>query len=119
MKTAGTPHHTKRVADRMALTADGKDLAFARARVEDARGSLCPDAAQALSFAVSGAGSFRAIGNGDPTSLESSQQPRMKVFQGQLVAIVQAGSQTGAVQVKDGSAGLQSGAVELSTRRAQ
>ena len=89
VRTAGAPHHIRLVADRTALAADGKDLAFITARVEDAQGNLCPDAAQSLRFAVSGAGSFRAIGNGDPTNLQSFQQPRMRAFQGQLVAIVQ------------------------------
>lgn len=116
IKTAGAPHHIQLVADRTALTADGKDLAFITARVEDAQGNLCPDAAQSLSFAVSGAGSFRAIGNGDPTSLESFQKPQMKVFQGQLVAIVQTNTAAGTVQVKASSTGLQDGAVTLQTK---
>ena len=65
---------------------------------------------------MSGAGSFRAIGNGDATNLEPFQKPQMRAFQGQLVAIVQASDKAGAVQVKASSAGLQSGTVELSTR---
>ena len=116
VKTAGAPHHIHLVADRTALTADGKDLSFITARVEDAQGNLCPDAAQALSFAVSGAGSFRAIGNGDATNLESFQKPQMHAFQGQLVAIVQAGDKTGAVQVQASSAGLQDGTLTLQTK---
>lgn len=60
--------------------------------MEDAQDNLYPDASQSLSFVVSGAGSFRAIGNGDATNLESFQKPQMRAFQGQLVAIVQAGS---------------------------
>jgi beta-galactosidase len=116
VKTAGAPHHIKLVADRMVLAADGKDLSFITARVEDAQGNLCPDAAQSLSFAVSGAGSFRAIGNGDATSLESFQKPQMRVFQGQLVAIVQTGDKAGAVQVKASGTGLQAGTVTLQTK---
>ena len=119
VKTAGAAHHIRLVADRPALTADGKDLAFITARVEDAQGNLCPNAVQALSFAVSGAGSFRAISNGDATNLESFQKPQMRVFQGQLVTIVQASDKAGTVRVKASSTGLQSGSIELSTRRAQ
>ncbi|WP_216726770.1 beta-galactosidase GalB [Hymenobacter siberiensis] len=119
VRTAGAPHHIRLVADRTALAADGKDLAFITARVEDAQGNRCPDAAQSLSFTVSGAGSFRAIGNGDATCLEPFQQPQMRVFQGQLVAIVQAGQKAGTVQVKATSQGLQSGSLELPTQRTQ
>ena len=87
--------------------------------MEDAQGNLCPNAVQALSFAVNGAGSFRAISNGDATNLESFQKPQMRVFQGQLVTIVQASDKAGTVRVKASSTGLQSGSIELSTRRAQ
>jgi len=116
VKTAGAPHHIRLVADRTALAADGKDMAFITARVEDAQGNLCPDAAQSLRFAVSGAGSFRAIANGDATNLESFQRPQMRAFQGQLVAIVQAGDKAGAVQVKASGTGLQAGTVTLQTK---
>ncbi|MDB5234153.1 MAG: beta-galactosidase [Hymenobacter sp.] len=117
VRTAGPPHHIQLVADRTALAADGKDLAFVTARVEDAQGNLCPDATTELQFSVSGAGRFRAVGNGDPTSLESFQQPHMKAFHGQLVAIVEAGETAGTVRLQASGTGLQSGAVELKTTK--
>ena len=86
---------------------------FALARVEDAQGNLCPAATNELRFTVSGAGSFRAIGNGDATNLEAFQQPQMHAFQGQLVAIVQAGATAGAVKVKASAAGLKDGELQL------
>jgi beta-galactosidase len=111
--TAGKPHHIKLVADRTSLAADGQDQAFITARVEDAQGNLCPDATQQLRFTVSGAGRFRAIGNGDATNLESFQQPQMHAFHGQLVAIVQAGEKGGATQVKASAKGLKDGTLQL------
>ena len=111
--TAGKPHHIKLVADRTRLAADGQDQAFITARVEDTQGNLCPDATEQLRFTVSGAGRFRAIGNGDATNLESFQQPQMHAFHGQLVAIVQAGEQGGATQVKASGKGLKGGEVQL------
>ncbi len=68
VRTAGAPHHIRLVPDRTALAADGQDLAYVTARVEDKDGNLCPDATQQLRFAVSGAGKFRAVGNGDATN---------------------------------------------------
>ena len=115
VKTAGKPHHIRLVADRNALASDGRDLAFVTARVEDAQGSLCPDATNELHFAVTGAGHFRAIANGDPTSLESFQQPQMHAFHGQLVAIVEAAETAGAVRLQATGKGLQSGTIELNT----
>jgi len=119
VKTTGKPHHIRLVADRSALTADGKDLAFVTARVEDAQGNLCPDAATELHFAVSGAGHFQAVGNGDPTCLESFQRPQMRVFHGQLVAIVQAAGPAGTLRLKATGKGLKDGTVELKTGSAQ
>ena len=118
VRTAGLPHHLRLVADCTALAADGQDLALVAVRVEDAWGNLCPDAAPEVSFAVSGAGRFRAVGNGDPTSLELFQQPRMHAFHGQLVAIVQAAGPAGAVQLTAVGPGLKSGVVVLGLTKA-
>lgn len=42
VRTAGKPHHLEVVADRTALSADGKDLAYITVRVVDKDGNLCP-----------------------------------------------------------------------------
>lgn len=118
VKTAGKPHHIRLVADRTSLAADGQDLAFVTARVEDAQGNLCPAATDQLSFAVSGQGRFRAVANGDATSLELFHLPRMKAFQGQLVAVVQASGQAGTVRLKATAKGLKSAELQLKTEKA-
>jgi len=116
VKTAGKPDHIKLVADRTTLTADGQDLAFVTARVEDAQGNLCPDATNELQFAVKGQGKFRAVGNGDATSLELFHQPKMHVFHGMLVAIVQASDKAGDVQLNATGSGLKATQVTLKTK---
>ncbi|MDO7848416.1 beta-galactosidase GalB [Hymenobacter sp. M29] len=113
LHTAGKPHHIKLVADRTKLSADGQDQAYVTARVEDAQGNLCPDAADQLQVSVSGAGSFRAMGNGDPTSLELFHKPQMHAFHGQLVAIVQAANKAGDAVLKVTAPGLQAGTLQL------
>ncbi|UOQ77552.1 DUF4982 domain-containing protein [Hymenobacter sp. 5516J-16] len=117
VRTAGQPHHIKLVADRTSLTADGQDLAYVTARVEDAQGNLCPEATNQLQFSVNGVGRFRAVANGDATNLELFHQPRMKAFQGQLVALVQTTNQAGAVQLKATSKGLKDGVIQLQTAK--
>ena len=77
------------------LKADGEDLAFVTVSLVDKQGTLIPDAADQLTFDVQGAGSFRAVCNGDATSLESFTKPTMKLFSGQLVVVVQAAKQPG------------------------
>jgi beta-galactosidase len=82
------------------LFADSQDLAFVTVSLVDAEGTLIPDAADQLRFEVEGAGSFRAVCNGDATSLEPFTLPTMKLFNGQLVVIVQAGYQPGPLTLK-------------------
>ena len=107
VKTAGKPHHLQLdvwtqqsdlspLASHLSpLKADGEDLAFVTVSLVDKQGTFIPDAADQLRFDVSGAGTFRAVCNGDATSLEPFTEPTMKLFNGQLVAVVQAARQPG------------------------
>ena len=62
-------------------------LLFVTAKIVDANGTLCPDAADDLSVSCGRGLRFKAICTGDATSLESFVEPHMKAFHGQLVAI--------------------------------
>ena len=77
------------------LKADGQDLAFVTISLTDKAGTLIPTADDQLTFTVSGAGQFRAVCNGDATSLEPFTEPTMRLFNGQLVVVVQAGTKPG------------------------
>ena len=105
VRTAGKPKELALQAERGTLRADGEDLAFVTVSLVDERGTLCPDADDELTFDVAGKGVFRAVCNGDATSLEPFTQPRMRLFHGQLVVIVQAGKERGeiALTVRDKS----------------
>ena len=76
------------------------DLAFITVSLTDAEGTLIPDAQDQLTFEVEGAGKFRAVCNGDATSLESFTTPTMKLFNGQLVVIVEAGATPGNITLR-------------------
>ena len=97
VRTAGKPAQLKLDVwtQQEGLKADGEDLAFVTVSLVDKNGTMIPDATDRLTFTVKGAGKFRAVCNGDATSLESFTQPAMKLFSGQLVAIVQAGKKSG------------------------
>jgi beta-galactosidase len=89
--------------DRGSLKADGEDLAFITVSLADEAGTLVPSAQDQLAFEVEGAGTFRAVCNGDATSLESFKQPRMKLFNGELVVILRPTTKAGkaTLTVKD------------------
>lgn len=113
--TAGRPHRIELIADRTNLTADGKDLAFIRVRVVDKDGNLCPHDDRQVSFKVSGDGTFRATANGNPASLESFQAPRMKLFNGQLTAIVQSTKVPGQITFRATAPGVKTNTITIIT----
>ena len=82
------------------LYADGQDLAFITVSLVDKNGTLIPAAADQLRFDVSGAGTFCAVCNGDATSLEPFTEPTMKLFNGQLVVVVQASDKPGKLTLR-------------------
>ncbi|MBQ7819508.1 MAG: DUF4982 domain-containing protein [Bacteroidales bacterium] len=113
IKTAGKPHHIELIPDRKEITADGKDLSFVTVKVVDKEGNLCPVAANQIKFKVKGNGYYRAGANGDPTSLESFQEPQMKVFNGMMTAIVASNGKTGTITLEATSKGLKKGSVTI------
>ena len=102
VKTAGQPAKLQLSAwtQNETLAADGDDLAFVTVSLVDADGTLIPDAADQLTFEVTGAGKFRAACNGDATSLEPFTQPTMRLFAGQLVVVAQSTKQKGDLVLK-------------------
>ncbi len=113
VRTAGKPHHLELVADRMQLTADGKDLAYITVRVVDKDGNLCPADNRLVTFSVKGAGTYRAAANGDATCLDLFHLPRMHAFSGQLTAIVQSGLLEGDLIFEAKAKGLRTGKLIL------
>lgn len=100
VKTAGKPHRLQLDTDRRMLKADGEDLAFITVSLIDKNGTLLPNADDELQFVVEGAGTYRGACNGDATSLQVMTEPRMKLFHGQLVVVVQAGEKAGDITLR-------------------
>ncbi len=99
LHTTGKPAGLQLDADRTELKADGNDLAFITVSLTDKDANVIPDATDELTFNVSGAGSFKAVCNGDATSLESFTLPQMKLFSGKLVLVIQAADKAGEIKV--------------------
>jgi beta-galactosidase len=114
--TAGKPHHLELSADREKITADGKDLSYITVSVVDKDGNLCPLADNQLNFEVTGAGTFKAVCNGDATSLEMFHLPTMKAFSGKLVLTVQSLKEAGEIELTVGGKGLQKGKISIKTK---
>jgi beta-galactosidase len=116
IKTAGAPHHILLEADRRTIIADGQDLSFVTATIVDKEGIPVPNATNRLNFEVSGEGNFKAVCNGDATSLEMFHLPTMEAFSGKLVIIVASTNQAGDIHLKVTGKGLKQGEINLSSK---
>ena len=117
MHTAGKPYALVLEADRLLIKADGNDLSFVTVKVVDKNGNLCPLADNEISFKVKGAGSYRAGANGDPTSLESFQEPKMKVFNGMMTAIVSSSETPGEIVLEASAKGVRKAVVTIKSEK--
>ena len=116
MKTAGKPYRIVLEADRSTITADGKDISFVNVKIVDKDGNFCPTDEREISFNVKGSGIFKAVANGNPASLESFQAPKMKLFSGQLTALVQSIEKTGSITLEATAKGVKSGKITLEAK---
>ena len=98
VKTAGKPHHLVVTSNTDKLAANGDDLAYLTVQVADKEGNIVPTDSRRVKFNVTGAGSFEATANGDPTCVLPFQNAEMDLFSGAATAIVRSGSQPGDIK---------------------
>jgi beta-galactosidase len=113
VRTAGKPARIVLEADRSSIAADGRDISFINVKLVDKDGNFCPIDEREISFKVKGAGVFKAVANGNPTSLESFQAPRMKLFSGQLTALVQSLENSGTITLEASARGVRSAKIDI------
>lgn len=114
--TAGKPERLVLEADRTEISADGKDISYVTVSVVDKDGNPCPTATLPLKFSVGGEGRFKAVCNGDATSLESFELPTMKLFSGKLVVLVQSTKKAGAIELRVSGNSVQSEKIRLQSQ---
>lgn len=106
LQTAGPVAALRLTADRTALHADGSDLAFVTVEAVDRRGVWQPTSAAEVKFAVDGAGSLAAVGNGDLTAMASYAGGAFPLFQGRALAVVQTTTTAGRIVLRATAPGL-------------
>ena len=115
IKTAGKPYQIILNADRKTIKANGEDISFVTVSVVDKNGIPCPTATNQLNFEVKGKGNFRAVCNGDSTSLELFHLPTMQLFSGKLVVLVQALKEVGNIELLVTGKNLKKATINLKT----
>lgn len=65
----------------------------------DKDGNLCPRADQLLFFKVNGAGTLKAVCNGNPIDQTSFSSNYMRAFNGKMVAIIESTEESGEINM--------------------
>ena len=115
IKTAGVPAKIDLIPDRGSIHADGKDLSFITAKIIDSNGNICPNASNLVRFHVEGAGTLLAVGNGDPTCIESYQGEERSAFHGLALLVVKSSNNVGNINITATSRNLETAELELHT----
>jgi len=119
MRTAGPAAKLLAQADRTAIAADGRDLAFVTITIADQDDVPVPYARNRVRFSLDGPGEIVATDNGDPTSFESFQSQERNAFNGLCLAIVRARpGQTGPIALKAAAEDLTEATVTLRSEAA-
>lgn len=113
VRTAGKPHHLVLTSNTPTLQATGDDLAYITVQVADKDGNIVPGDHRRAKFSTTGAGSFEATANGDPTSLLPFHNPEMDLFSGAATAIVRGADQPGTLTFKATAPGVKSATIDI------
>lgn len=116
VKTAAAAAKVALSVDRSRIRADGRDLVFVTADVQDANGIIVPTAENSMSFSVSGPGELVGVDNGNPIDTSSYKGSSKKAFSGKALAIVRSTGAAGSIVVKASSTGLSSEPVTVAAQ---
>ncbi len=114
--TASDPAKIHLKSDRSTIKANGQDLSYITVEVTDKTGILNPQANNQINFSIEGNGKIVGVGNSNPTSVKSFQQPTRKAFDGKCLVIVQSTNDPGKIILTAKSKGLASDKIIINTR---
>ena len=116
LQTTGDAAGLKLTADRTGLDADGQDLAFVTVEAVDEKGSLQINSDSKVRFAVSGAGTMAAVGNGDGRSPDPYSGDTCRLFHGRALVVVRTTRQTGQIKLTANADGLSASSILLESK---
>lgn len=88
VQTTGQPAQLFASVDKSTIAADGTDISFITAEIQDKDGLFVPNAMAEVEFTIDGPGEIVATDNGDPTCMVEFTSKRRPTFSGKVLAIV-------------------------------
>ena len=116
LQTANEPTQIKLTADRNEIKGDGQDLSYITVEILDNKGIKNPKAENLVRFELEGSGTIVGVGNANPMSLESYQQPQRNAWQGRCMVIVKSGKKEGNLKLKATADGLTPASIQINLR---
>ncbi|HEX2855463.1 MAG TPA: glycoside hydrolase family 2 TIM barrel-domain containing protein [Opitutaceae bacterium] len=116
LRTAGAPAKLLVALDRPNLAPDWNDVAHVTVTAVDANGVPCPWADDLVTFKVEGPGTIAGVDNGDRADPAAYQADDRKLFQGECVALIKAGENSGTITVTASAPGLAESGVKIEIR---
>ncbi len=113
LNTAGAPASIALRPDVTTLRADGKDVAQVEFDIMDANGVRVPDAAQELTFALTGPAKIAGIGNADVTNSEPVKGTIHRAYDGRGLAIIRTTTTPGLITLKVSAPGLKPALLQM------
>jgi beta-galactosidase len=115
-QTTGVPALLSLQPDRARLAAGARDVAVISVTVCDDQNRPVPTADNLVQFEISGLGQLIGVGNGDPSSHESSKAPIRRAFGGLCMALVQSTDKSGEIRVEATSPALTAASILIRAR---
>lgn len=116
VQTTGAPSSIQLSAARTSLVTNAEDAVVVAVSILDAQGRVVPDANNRVTFQLAGSGTILGVGNGNPADHDPDKSDVRNAFHGHCMAIIEAGSQPGTIQLTAVSPGLASGSARLDVR---
>ena len=113
LSSAGETTQIKLTADKTKIKADGQDLVYVTVELTDENQTINPKAENLIKFTVEGGGTIVGVGNANPVSIESYQQPQRKAWRGKCLVIVKSDRQAGSLKLTATGDGVKSASIEI------
>lgn len=116
LQTAGKAARIKLTADRKQVKADGQDLVFITVEITDKDGRVEPNAANRLSFSLTGEGSIAAVGNADLKDTDLYVGNERNAWKGRALVVLKSARKSGKMTLKVTSPGLKPASVSVTCK---
>jgi beta-galactosidase len=114
--TTGAPSRIELSPDRTTLLTNAEDAIVVPVSVLDAQGRIVPDSGNRVTFQLNGPGEILGVSNGDPVDHDTDKSNQRNAFHGHCIVVIEAGKESGTIQLTASSPGLASRSVNFEVK---